>query len=233
MTTTKDSIKQTVGAHYGSIAERLLAADTQGLTLEVTPASGASCCGPDSSCCTPDSAERAELDVSQALNLYTPEEVRDLPPEVVGATLGCGNPMAIASLKPGETVVDLGSGAGLDCFLAARQVGPGGRVIGVDMTDPMLELARRNQAKVGLTNVEFRKGEIERMPVADASVDVIISNCVINLSADKDAGLPRGVPSAEAGRTVRRERHGHARRGAAGLSPDAGAVGGLPVGRAG
>jgi arsenite methyltransferase len=204
MTTTKDSIKQTVGAHYGSIAEKLLKQnapgtlhrraddvrpsaaeqETQGLTLEVTPASTASCCGPDSSCCSPD---RAELDVSQALNLYTPEEVRDLPPEVVGATLGCGNPMAIASLKPGETVVDLGSGAGLDCFLAARQVGPGGRVIGVDMTDPMLELARRNQAKVGLTNVEFRKGEIEHMPLADASVDVIISNCVINLSADKDA----------------------------------------------
>ena len=188
MTTTKDSIKQTVGAHYGSIAERLLQADAQGLTLEATPASSSSCCGgTDSACCSPDSAERAELDVSQALNLYTPEEVRDLPPEVVGATLGCGNPMAIASLKPGETVVDLGSVAGLDCFLAARQVGPGGRVIGVDMTDPMLELARRNQAKVGLTNVEFRKGEIEHMPLADASVDVIISNCVINLSADKDA----------------------------------------------
>ena len=155
------------------------------MTLEVQAvAAASSCCGPDSSCCSPDSAE---LDVSLALNLYTPEEVRDLPPEVVGATLGCGNPMAIASLQPGETVVDLGSGAGLDCFLAARQVGPGGRVIGVDMTDPMLELARRNQAKVGLTNVEFRKGEIEHMPLADASVDVIISNCVINLSADKDA----------------------------------------------
>ena len=184
MATTKESIKEVVGARYGSIAERLLHQSAQGLTLEVTPTAAASCCGPDISCCSPESAE---LDVSQALNLYTPEEVRDLPPEVVGATLGCGNPMAIASLKPGETVVDLGSGAGLDCFLAARQVGPSGQVIGVDMTDNMLELARRNQVKVGLTNVEFRKGEIEHMPLADNSVDVIISNCVINLSADKDA----------------------------------------------
>jgi arsenite methyltransferase len=185
MTTTKESIKETVGARYGSIAEKLLKQEVQGLTLDVQPvASAVSCCGPDSSCCSPESAE---LDVSQAMNLYTAEEVRDLPPEVVGATLGCGNPMAIASLKPGETVVDLGSGAGLDCFLSARQVGPTGRVIGIDMTDNMLELARLNQAKVGLTNVEFRKGEIERMPVADNSVDVIISNCVINLSADKDA----------------------------------------------
>jgi SAM-dependent methyltransferase len=183
--TAKDSVKEVVSARYGGIAERLLQQEAQGLTLELQPAAtSASCCGPDSSCCSSDSAE---LDVSQALNLYTPEEVRDLPPEVVGATLGCGNPMAIASLKPGETVVDLGSGAGLDCFLAARQVGPGGRVIGIDMTDNMLELARRNQVKVGLTNVEFRKGEIEHMPLADNSVDVIISNCVINLSADKDA----------------------------------------------
>ena len=186
MTTIKDSVKATVGARYGSIAEKLLQQDAQGLTLDVQPAAkaGASCCGPDSSCCSPESAE---LDVSQAMNLYTAEEVRDLPPEVVGATLGCGNPMAIASLKPGETVVDLGSGAGLDCFLSARQVGPRGHVIGIDMTDNMLELARRNQGKVGLANVEFRKGEIERIPVADNSVDVIISNCVINLSADKDA----------------------------------------------
>jgi arsenite methyltransferase len=188
MTTIKESVKETVGAHYGSIAERMLQQGAAGLALELVPTGqagpAAGCCGPDSSCCSPDSAE---LDVSQALNLYTPEEVRDLPPEVVGATLGCGNPMAIASLKTGETVVDLGSGAGLDCFLAARQVGPTGRVIGLDMTDPMLELARRNQARVGLTNVEFRKGEIEHMPLPDNSVDVIISNCVINLSADKDA----------------------------------------------
>src|SRR5438105_11778162 len=125
MTTSQDSIKATVGARYGSIAEKLLNQEAQGLTLKVQPTAktGASCCGPDSSCCSP---ETAELDVSQAMNLYTAEEVRDLPPEVIGATLGCGNPMAIASLKAGETVVDLGSGAGLDCFLSARQVGPTG-----------------------------------------------------------------------------------------------------------
>lgn len=164
-------IKERVSERYGAIAER---------HLEQLPVIG--CCGTASDCCGDSAA-----DVNAALALYTPEEIRELPPEIVGATLGCGNPTAIASLKPGETVLDLGSGAGLDCFLSARQVGPTGRVIGVDMTDNMLELARRNQIKVGLDNVEFRKGEIEKLPVADATVDVIISNCVINLSTDKDA----------------------------------------------
>lgn len=109
----------------------------------------------------------------------------DLPETVV--SYGCGNPVAIAGLQPGETVLDLGSGAGLDCFLSAQHVGPTGRVIGVDMTDDMLELAERNRVKVGATNVEFRRGLIEQLPVEDATVDVIISNCVINLSTDKDA----------------------------------------------
>lgn len=163
-------IKERVSGHYGAIAER---------HLEQLPVVG--CCG-GSDCCG-DSV----TDMNAALGMYTPEEIRELPPDIVGATLGCGNPTAIASLKPGETVLDLGSGAGLDCFLSARQVGPAGRVIGVDMTDNMLKLARRNRVKVGLDNVEFRKGEIEKLPVADATVDVIISNCVINLSADKDA----------------------------------------------
>ena len=163
-------IKERVSERYGAIAER---------HLEQLPVIG--CCG-GSDCCGD-----ATTDVNAALTMYTPDEIRDLPPDIVGATLGCGNPTAIASLKPGETVLDLGSGAGLDCFLSARQVGPTGHVIGVDMTDNMLELARRNRVKVGLDNVEFRKGEIEKLPVADATVDVIISNCVINLSADKDA----------------------------------------------
>jgi arsenite methyltransferase len=109
----------------------------------------------------------------------------DLPETVV--SYGCGNPVAIAGLQPGETVIDLGSGAGLDCFLSAQQVGPTGRVIGVDMTDDMLALAEQNRAKVDATNVEFRKGVIEQLPIEDASADVIISNCVINLSTDKDA----------------------------------------------
>jgi arsenite methyltransferase len=175
MSVPVNEIKQKVSEHYGQFAERMLGG---------TP-SEASCCGSDASCCGGDA--RAESDISQALNLYTPDEIRDLPSEIVQETLGCGNPMAIASLRAGESVLDLGSGAGLDCFLAARQVGASGRVIGLDMTDSMLELARRNQQKVGLSNVEFRKGEIEKMPLPDDSVDVVISNCVINLSPDKDA----------------------------------------------
>lgn len=172
MLIAEQDIQERVRERYGAIAERHLNG--------VSPVGG--CCG-GSSCCS----EEGATDLSGALSMYSPQEIRDLPPEIVGATLGCGNPMAIASLRPGETVLDLGSGAGLDCFLAARQVGPTGHVIGLDMTDSMLELATRNRAKMGLENVEFRKGQIEQMPVADASVDVIISNCVINLSADKDA----------------------------------------------
>jgi SAM-dependent methyltransferase len=110
----------------------------------------------------------------------------DVPVSVLDSFAGCGNPLAIDTLNPGEVVLDLGSGAGLDCFLAAKKVGPSGQVIGLDMTDAMLEKARKNQALLGLANVEFRKGEIEHMPLADATVDVIISNCVINLSPDKD-----------------------------------------------
>lgn len=172
MPTMTQDIQERVQEHYGAIAKRHL----QELPVVSSCCGGTSCCGDGSS-----------TDVSGALTMYSEQEIRELPPEIVSATLGCGNPMAIASLKAGETVLDLGSGAGLDCFLSARQVGPTGHVIGLDMTDSMLELARRNQSKVGLNNVEFRKGQIEQMPVADASVDVIISNCVINLSADKDA----------------------------------------------
>jgi SAM-dependent methyltransferase len=106
---------------------------------------------------------------------------------VTEASLGCGNPIAIASLRPGEVVLDLGSGGGIDCFLAARKVGPAGRVIGLDMTPDMIKLAQRNAKKIGATNVEFRLGEMEDMPLPDRSVDAIISNCVINLSPDKDA----------------------------------------------
>lgn len=141
-----------------------------------------SCCGPANECCGGD-VNDAKID------LYSSQEVASLPQEVAGFSLGCGNPTAIAALKPGEVVVDLGSGGGLDVFLAARQVGPGGFVYGVDMTDDMLALARRNAAKVGAANVEFRKGHIEDLPLADASVDVILSNCVINLSPDKGQTL--------------------------------------------
>ena len=142
----------------------------------------------EESCCGPTAAP-AEETSSWADKLYTAEELGTLPEEVSELSLGCGNPTAIAELRPGEAVLDLGSGGGLDCFLAAQQVGPKGRAVGLDMTDDMLALARRNLAKVGATNVEFHKGEMEAMPVPDTSVDVIISNCVINLSSDKDAVL--------------------------------------------
>jgi len=122
-------------------------------------------------------------------NLYDASETRELPEGAVQASLGCGNPTALAELRPGETVLDLGSGGGIDVLLSARRVGPTGRAYGLDMTDEMLALARANQAQSGVTNVEFLKGHIEAIPLPDASVDVIISNCVINLSADKDQVL--------------------------------------------
>ncbi|HET7263392.1 MAG TPA: arsenite methyltransferase [bacterium] len=119
-------------------------------------------------------------------NLYAGHEVADLPKEAVAASLGCGNPTALAELRAGEVVLDLGSGGGIDVLLSARRVGPSGRAYGLDMTDEMLALARENQRRAGLDNVEFLKGEIEQIPLPDNSVDVIISNCVINLSGDKD-----------------------------------------------
>jgi SAM-dependent methyltransferase len=122
-------------------------------------------------------------------NLYDELQKNELPEPALLASLGCGNPTALAELRPGETVLDLGSGGGIDVLLSARRVSPGGKAYGLDMTDEMLALARENQRKAGVTNVEFLKGEIEAIPLADCSVDVIISNCVINLSADKDRVL--------------------------------------------
>lgn len=122
---------------------------------------------------------------AQASRLYPASELEVLPDDVTGLSMGCGDPITLASLQPGQTVLDLGSGGGIDCFMAARKVGEAGHVIGVDMTAEMLEKARANQAKLGFNNVEFRLGEIEHLPVANGSVDVIISNCVINLSPDK------------------------------------------------
>lgn len=143
---------------------------------------GESCCGP--SCCGgTDTADAA----AQAIG-YSAEALKELPADA-NLGLGCGNPTAIASLKEGQTVVDLGSGAGIDCFLASKEVGPTGKVIGVDMTPEMIARARANAAKGGYANVEFRLGEIEALPVADGTVDVIISNCVLNLSPEKDRVL--------------------------------------------
>src|ERR1700723_3011662 len=157
-------IKDMVRARYGGIAA----------------ASDVSCCAPTTSCCGP--AESAD-DKARRMG-YSAGDLAAAP-DGANLGLGCGNPQAIAGLRPGETVIDLGSGAGFDCFLAAEQVGSAGRVIGVDMTHEMLAKARDNARRVGATNVEFRLGELEHLPVADNTADVIMSNCVINLVPDK------------------------------------------------
>jgi SAM-dependent methyltransferase len=143
---------------------------------------GNSCCGAATGCCGTD------VDPITS-RLYDAAQAAQIPEEALKASLGCGNPTALATLNPGETVLDLGSGGGIDVLLSARRVGPTGKVYGLDMTDEMLALARENQRKAGVDNVEFLKGEIEHIPLPDNSVDVIISNCVINLSADKDRVL--------------------------------------------
>ena len=146
--------------------------------LKVAGGDGASCC---------DATARGADPITA--NIYGCGETADVPAEAVAASLGCGNPTALADLRAGEVVLDLGSGGGIDVLLSARRVGPTGRAYGLDMTDEMLALARENQKKAGVANVEFLKGEIESIPLPDASVDVIISNCVINLSGDKDRVL--------------------------------------------
>ena len=163
--TTEQTIKEEVRKRYGKAATR------------ARESAGGGCCG-----------DGNDGNVISS-HLYTTDEIRDLPQEAVVASLGCGNPVAIAELSEGETVLDLGSGGGIDVLLSARRVGPAGKAYGLDMTDEMLELARENARKAGVTNVEFLKGEMEAMPLPDATVDVIISNCVVNLSPDKDAVL--------------------------------------------
>ncbi len=161
---SSQDIKTIVRERYGQAALRASSGATSG------------CCG--GSC-------GAATDDPITSNLYTQAETALVPAEAVFASLGCGNPTALAELRPGEVVLDLGSGGGIDVLLSARRVGPTGKAYGLDMTDEMLALARDNQRKAGLANVEFLKGDIEAIPLPDASVDVIISNCVINLSADK------------------------------------------------
>ena len=145
---------------------------------EVRKSGSVACCDPALRCCDPITT-----------NLYNEAEKSGLPPSAVLASLGCGNPTALIELKAGETVLDLGSGGGIDVLLSAKRVGPSGKAYGLDMTDDMLALARENQRQAGVGNVEFLKGEIEKIPLPDNSVDVVISNCVINLSADKDRVL--------------------------------------------
>src|SRR5580704_4362845 len=164
----EQTVKDMVRARYGSIAS----------------SATAECCAPaTSSCCGPSPAPRGVEDKALQMG-YSDSELAAVP-EGANLGLGCGNPQAIAAMRPGEVVVDLGSGAGFDCFLAAQQVGANGRVIGVDMTHEMLTKARENAAKVGVSNVEFRLGELEHLPVADNTADVVMSNCVINLVPDK------------------------------------------------
>ena len=152
-----DSLRDVVKQKYGQAALRVVSGGT--------------------SCCDPSSASTCDPITS---NLYEHGETADLPEQAVSASLGCGNPTALAQLEPGETVLDLGSGGGIDVLLSAKRVGPTGKAYGLDMTDEMLTLARENQRKAGVTNVEFLKGEIEHIPLPDESVDVIISNCVID-----------------------------------------------------
>jgi arsenite methyltransferase len=155
--------------------------------LRVAEGGSTGCGASASSCCGASSTRGLEDPITS--NLYGESQKADLPAEAVLASLGCGNPTALASLAPGETVLDLGSGGGIDVLLSAKRVGSTGKAYGLDMTDEMLELARANQRKAGIENVEFLKGEIENVPLPDESVDVIISNCVINLSVDKDRVL--------------------------------------------
>ena len=162
---TTDDVKSAVRERYGQAARRV--------------AEGAAgCCGAASSCCDPITAD-----------LYDAAQGGEVPADALAASLGCGNPTALAELKPGETVLDLGSGGGIDVLLSARRVGPTGRAFGLDMTDEMLALAEGNKRRSGLAHVHFPKGEIENIPLPDNSVDVVISNCVINLSGDKDRVL--------------------------------------------
>ena len=170
MTTTEPEIHTIVRAKYGAAATRAAEGDRS------------SCCG--ATCC---SGEDEKDPITS--DLYEAAEVQGIPAAAVLASLGCGNPIALAALVEGETVLDLGSGGGIDVLLSAQRVGPTGHVYGLDMTDEMLALARKNAQAAGATNVTFLKGQIEQIPLPDASVDVIISNCVINLAADKPAVL--------------------------------------------
>jgi len=169
MESNTTSVKEVVREKYGQAAQRVKAG------------AGSACCG--ASACCDGSADPITS------NLYGSDQTGELPQEAVLASLGCGNPTALAELHPGEIVLDLGSGGGIDVLLSARRVGPTGKAYGLDMTVEMLSLAEENKRKSGLHNVEFLKGEIENIPLPDGSVDVIISNCVINLSGDKDRVL--------------------------------------------
>lgn len=181
MSTTDLTITEAVRTRYGAIADNVLANSAGGCCGSET--TGDSCCGATGGCC--DTSAGGTISES----LYIADELEGLPLKAALASLGCGNPTALAELHAGETVLDLGSGGGIDVLLSARRVGSTGFVYGLDMTDSMLELARRNAAEANVSNVAFLKGDIASIPLPDSSVDVIISNCVINLAADKEPVL--------------------------------------------
>ncbi|HWL66139.1 MAG TPA: arsenite methyltransferase [Actinomycetota bacterium] len=174
-------VREEVRERYAEAARAASANKTDAAAFE---SNEAPCCGPD--CCGGSTAEAVDTPVFGS-SLYKELEDGAVPDTALLASLGCGNPTAVAELREGETVLDLGSGGGIDVFLSATRVGPTGKAYGLDMTDEMLELARTNQKKAGVENVEFLKGYIEDIPLPDASIDVVISNCVINLSGDKQA----------------------------------------------
>lgn len=177
MAADREDLTATVREKYGAAARRVLD------SVEEKSSTGSSCCGPVNSCCGGAAFEGTTDPITS--NLYVTGETDQLPEAAVLASLGCGNPTALAQLNPGEVVLDLGSGGGIDVLLSARRVGPTGKAYGLDMTDDMLELARKNANEAGVKNVEFLRGRIEEIPLPSNSVDVIISNCVINLSGDK------------------------------------------------
>ena len=211
---TSTELREEVRSRYAAAARAVLEPDA---------GAAASCCGGPAadSCCGAASAA-AEAVGGFSEGLYREGETDGLPEEAVLASLGCGNPLAVADLREGERVLDLGSGGGIDVLLSARRVGPSGFAYWVDMTEEMLELARANAARAGAVNVEFRKGQIEDLPLPDASVDVVISNCVINLSVDKPAVLAEMyrvlIPGGRIGITdvVAEDHLTHADRAAAG-----------------
>lgn len=174
--------REQVRARYAAAATAVSRGDRDALAVVDADQS---CCGPSTDCCDGDTA----VDAAFGATLYSADERGELPAEAVAASLGCGNPMMVAELHAGEKVLDLGSGGGIDVLLSARRVGPTGFAYGVDVTDEMLTLAEANKAKAGAENVEFLKGAIEDVPLPDGAVDVVISNCVINLSTDKPAVL--------------------------------------------
>ena len=197
MTTNQgEALREVVREKYGAAATRV----AEGKTA-ISACGSSGCCGATTESWDPITSD-----------LYEAGQTTGIPAEALLASLGCGNPTMLAALKEGETVLDLGSGGGIDVLLSAKRVGPTGKAYGLDMTDEMLALANENKRKAGATNVEFLKGRDREHPAPDNSVDVIISNCVVNLSGDKRARAPGSVPRAQAGRAVRDLRRRRARR---------------------